>query len=92
MIKSFKHKGLEKFANTDSKADIIPQHAKKIKIILQFLDAAEEPEAMNMPGMDWHPLKGDLKGFYSVSVNGNWRIIFRFKGNDAIDVNYIDYH
>ena len=92
MIKTYRHKGLEKFAKTGSKADIVPQHARKIKIILQFLEAADEPEAMKMPGMDWHPLKGNLTGFYSVSVNGNWRIIFRFEGKNAIDVNYIDYH
>ena len=61
-------------------------------VILQLLDAAASPERMNLPGMDFHKLKGDLKGFYSVAVRANWKIIFKFEGEDAILVDYLDYH
>ena len=60
--------------------------------ILTVLDAAESPEALNLPGYRLHPLKGELKGFWSVTVRANWRIIFRFEGEDAFDVEMIDYH
>lgn len=62
------------------------------KIILQLLDASCQPEDMDLPGMRFHTLKGDLKNHYSVTVNGNWRIIFAFEGKDAILVDYLDYH
>lgn len=71
---------------------ILPSHAKRIKVILQRLDAAIRAEDMNTPGMDFHSLKGDKLTFYSVSVNGNWRIIFKFEGEDAVLINYLDYH
>lgn len=92
MILTWKHKGLERFSKTGNKAGIIPAHEKRLKIILQRLNAAITPEDMNTPGMDFHLLLGKLKGFYSVSVNGNWRIIFKFINDNAFDVNYIDYH
>lgn len=92
MIKSWQHKGLKKFYEAGSLAGIIPSHAKKLKIILQRLNAAIKADDMNTPGMDFHGLKGDRMAFYSVSVNGNWRIIFKFEGEDAILVNYLDYH
>lgn len=77
---------------TGSKAGIKPEHAKRLKIILQLLDAAEKPDDMNLPGMYFHKLHGDLKNFYSVSVNGNWRIIFKFEEENAELVDYLDYH
>ena len=92
MITSWKHKGLKQFFETGKKSGIIAAHEKRLKIILQRLSAAIAPEDMNTPGMRFHKLSHDLAGFYSVSVNGNWRIIFKFKNNDAIEVNYIDYH
>ncbi len=91
-IKTFKHKGLKKFFESGSKAGIQVAHAKRIKLILDLLDASLEAKDMNFPGSDFHPLKGDLKGFYSVHVNGNWTIIFRFESGEAKDVNLIDYH
>jgi proteic killer suppression protein len=91
-IKTFKHKGLKKFFDTGSKAGIQPAHAKKIEGILDRLNAVSEAKDMNFPGSDFHPLKGDLKGFYSVHVNGNWTIIFRFENGEAKDVDLIDYH
>lgn len=92
MIKSWKNKGLKKFFDTGSKAGIQAAHEKRLKIILQRLHAAVEPEDMNTPGMDFHKLIGKLKDHYSVSVNGNWRVIFKFDKEHSIDVDYIDYH
>jgi proteic killer suppression protein len=92
MIKSFKHKGLEKFYKTESKAGIQPSHAKKLGIILTFLDRAKVPDDMAVDGWVLHPLKGELEGYWSVKVNGNWRVTFRFDGNDTEIVDYQDYH
>ena len=92
VIKTFKHKNLKKFFETGSKAGIQAAHAKRIKLILDLLNSALEVKDMNFPGSDFHPLKGDLKGFYSVHVNGNWTIIFRFENGKANDVDLIDYH
>ena len=91
-IKKFKHKGLKKFFESGIKTGIQAVHADKIELILDLLDAAQEAKDMNFPGSDFHPLKGDLRGFFSVHVNGNWTIIFRFEKGDAHDVNLIDYH
>ncbi len=66
--------------------------ASKIERILDWLDAAKEPEDMDLPGYKFHPLKGDRKGAYAVSVTGNWRITFEFEGQDAVNVNLQDYH
>ena len=92
MIKTWNHKGLRLFFETGNKLGIIASHEKKLKIILQRLSSAIQPGDMNTPGMQFHKLTGRLSGYYSVSVNGNWRIVFRFNGQDAEDVNYIDYH
>lgn len=92
MIKSWNHKGLKSFFETGSKAGIKPAHERRLKIILQRLSAAIRPEDMNIPGMEFHGLSHNLKGFYAVSVSGNWRIIFKFRGQHAEEVDYIDYH
>ena len=92
MIKSWKHKGLKKFFEQGILSGIRPEHAKKLKIILQRLSAAVRAEDMNTPAMRFHRLSGELKEFYSVLVNKNWRIIFKFEGQDAILVDYLDYH
>jgi len=92
MIKSWKHKGLKRFYDTGSTASIQQKHANKLHDILQVLDSATNPEQMNLPGLAFHALIGDLKGFYSVKVNANWRVIFAFEGNDPILVDYLDYH
>ena len=91
-IKTFKHKGLEKFFNTGSKSKITAAHANKIRRVLDRLNAATEAKDMNAPGYDFHPLKGELAGFYSVHINGNWTIIFRFENGEANNVDLIDYH
>ena len=92
MIKSWRHKGLKLFYETSSTAKINANHADKLHDILQVLDFATSPEQMNLPGLGLHKLSGNLKGFYSVKVSGNWRLIFTFDGQDAILVNYQDYH
>lgn len=92
MIKSFEHKGLQDFFQIGSKAGIQPHHAPKLARQLARLDAAKVPEDMNLPGWRLHSLQGPLAGHYAVSVNGNWRLTFRFEDNDAVLVDYQDYH
>lgn len=92
MIKSFTHKGLSKFFETGSTAGIQPKHAAKLRLILTALDSAEAIGNMDLPGLRLHSLKGNLKGKWSVTVNGNWRIIFEFENGDAYVVDYLDYH
>jgi len=92
MIRSYRHKGLQLFAETGSKAGIQPAHARKLRILLTALDAAGKTADMNAPGYGLHPLRGDLEGHWAVNVSGNWRLIFAFKGEDAILVDYKDYH
>jgi proteic killer suppression protein len=92
MIKSLRHDGLKRFFLTGSKAGIQPKHATRLKLQLSNLDAATGPTDMNLPGWDWHALKGDSAGRWSVSVNGNWRFTFEFEGADAVLVDYLDYH
>ena len=92
MIKSFEHKGLQAFFETGNKAGIQPHHAPKLARLLARLHAAKVPEDMNMPGWRLHPLVGSLAGHYSVFVNGNWRLTFRFDDGDAVLVDYQDYH
>jgi len=92
MIKTFRHKGLKAFFETGSKAGIQPRHAPKLGVQLLRLDLAKSPVDMNAPGWDFHPLTAGLTGHYSVSVNGNWRMTFKFEGEDAVLVDYQDYH
>ena len=92
MIKSFKHKGIKVFFETGSKAGIQPHHAKKLRLMLTLLDNARLAEDMNVSSWNWHLLTGDLLEHYSVSVNGNWRMTFKFEGENAILVDYQDYH
>lgn len=92
MIKGWKHKGLKKFYETGSKAGIQPKHSEILRMLLFQLATAIKPEDMNTPGNSFHPLEGKLTGYYSVKVNGNWRIVFQFEGIDVILVDYIDYH
>ncbi len=92
MILNFKHKGLERFFGKGSYRGIPPQHADRLERMLDRLDAALRPEDMNLPGYRFHALKGERKGEYAVSVSGNWRLTFRFSGEDAADVDLEDYH
>jgi proteic killer suppression protein len=92
VIRSFRHKGIEKFFETGSKAGIQPKHAAKLEDQLSALNAATEPEQMAFPGWQFHALSGELAGHWAVSVNGNWRLTFTFEGEDAVLVDYQDYH
>ncbi len=92
MIKSWQHKGLKQFYLTGNKAGIKPEHAKRLTLILQLLDVIEQAVHMRLPGMDFHALKGNFSGYYSVKVNGNWRIIFKTEKQDVVLVDYLDYH
>ncbi len=92
MIVSFRHKGLETFYRTGSTRGIQAAHASKLRRILGLLDVAQGPQDMNVPSFKLHPLKGDLAGHWSVWVNGNWRMTFRFVESDVELVDYQDYH
>ncbi|HVZ17667.1 MAG TPA: type II toxin-antitoxin system RelE/ParE family toxin [Terriglobales bacterium] len=92
MIKSYRHKGLKQFAETGSKAGIQPKHADRLRRLLTALDVAAGPADMNAPGNDLHALKGDLAGHWAVKVDGNWRLTFAFEGEDAVLLDYQDYH
>lgn len=92
MIVGFKHKGLKLFYERGDGSRLPAQQLSKIRLILTRLDAASAPEQMNVPGYRFHALTGNMKGLYSVKVTGNYRITFGFDGNDATDVDYIDYH
>jgi proteic killer suppression protein len=92
MIRSFKHRGLKRLYERGDRGGIRPDLVDTVEEILTVLDTVESPQALNMPGFRLHPLKGDLKGLWSVTVRANWRIMFRFEGNNAIDVELIDYH
>ncbi len=92
MIKSFKHKGLQKFFTTGSTADIQAQHALRLEERLQALHTAFTIEDMDIPGWRLHPLKGDRAGLWAINVSGNWRLVFEFVDGHAYVVNYEDYH
>jgi proteic killer suppression protein len=92
VIKSFRHRGVEKFFLTGSKAGIQAKHAVKLNTRLTVLDIAEGPQEMNQAGWDLHRLKGDMDGLWAVNVSGNWRLTFGFDGKDAVLVDYQDYH
>jgi proteic killer suppression protein len=92
VITGFKHKGLERFFITGSKAGIQPQHAERLRLILGRLNASANPKDMNLPGLELHELRGDRKGTWSVKVSGNWRVTFSFVGKNVEDVDYEDYH
>lgn len=92
MIISFKHKGLQKFYESGSTAGIQSVHKSKLRMILAALDSAQEIDDMDIPGYRLHPLKGKLKDLWSVTVNGNWRVTFKFENGNIYIVNYEDYH
>jgi proteic killer suppression protein len=92
MIRSFRHAGLEKFFKTGSKAGIQPKHAGKLSIQLFALNRARTAEDMNAPGWELHALTGNLRNHWAIKVNGNWRLTFAFEEQDAILVDYQDYH
>jgi len=92
VIRSFKHRGLKRLYEDGDGRGIRPDLVDTVERILSLLDDATTPQALNIPRYHLHPLKGDLKGVWSVTVRSNWRIVFRFEGTDAFDVELIDYH
>ncbi|MCK4587015.1 MAG: type II toxin-antitoxin system RelE/ParE family toxin [Gammaproteobacteria bacterium] len=92
MIKSFKHKGLQKFYDTGSSAGIQTRHKKRLRLQLTALGTAICINDMNIPGFVLHSLKGSKKHLWSIRVSGNWRITFKFEDGNAFIVNYEDYH
>lgn len=92
MIGNFRHAGIERFFTSGSKAGIQPKHAQKLSIQLFALNRAKSAQDMNAPGWELHSLHGDLQGHWSVKINGNWRLTFTFEQENAILVDYQDYH
>jgi proteic killer suppression protein len=92
MIRSFKHRGLKRLYEQEDRSGIRPDLVDTVQEILTVLDDAVTPQELNLPGYRLHPLKGDLRGFWSVTVRANWRIVFWFEGTDAFDVELVDYH
>jgi toxin HigB-1 len=92
MIKRFRHGGLERLFRTGDTSGINPQHAARLRRLLTSLSASTGPSGMALPGYRLHPLRGDRKGEWAVSVSGNWRLVFEFEGEDAIGVDLVDYH
>ena len=92
MIKTFRHRGLVRFFREGSKAGIRPKHEKRLRLQLGRLDTAKSAADMNLPGWRWHVLTGDLRGYWAVYVEKNWRLTFTFEGADAVLVDYQDYH
>jgi toxin HigB-1 len=92
MIKSFRHRGLQRLYERGDRSRIHPTLVEKVETALGLLDVAETPAAVNLPGYRLHPLRGDLRGFWSIRVSGNWRLIFRFDDRNVCDVDLVDYH
>lgn len=92
MIKSFRHKGLCRFHETGSTSGIQASHGKRLRMQLAALDTAHAIEDMDIPGFRLHPLKGKLRGRWSITVNGNWRLTFEFQDGNAYVLDYEDYH
>lgn len=92
MIRSIRHKGLKRLHGDDDQRGVLAEHVVKLRDVLTRLEAAANPEDMDLPGFKLHALKGELKGFWAVTVRANWRVIFRFEDSDVCDVDYIDYH
>lgn len=92
VIRSIRHKGLKRLHDDDDPRGVIVEHADKLRDILARLDAAGDISDMDLPGFRLHPLKGEFKGLWAVTVRANWRVIFRMANRDVLDVDYVDYH
>jgi proteic killer suppression protein len=92
VIQNFRHKGLRRFFEEDDKSKLPPEMVERIRTIPSFLDGAGRVEDMSQPTFKLHALKGELRGFWAVTVRANWRIIFRFEDGNASDVDFLDYH
>lgn len=92
MIESFRHKGLRKLFETGNASGVQASHAKRLRMQLAALDSARTVEDMDIPGFRLHALKGDMRGRWSVTVSGNWRLTFEFRDGNAYVLDYEDYH
>jgi proteic killer suppression protein len=92
VVKSFRHNGLKRFFATGDGRKVQPKHLQRLRLILTMLNAATHAGQMNAPGLGFHPLKGKPQGRFAVSVDENFRVVFRFEGGHAVDVDYTDYH
>jgi len=92
MILRFRHKGLERLHLQGDTSGVSAQHVKRLRAVLAALETALAPSDMALPGARLHPLRGDRAGQWSVSISGNWRVIFEFEGRHVTNVDLIDYH
>jgi proteic killer suppression protein len=92
MIRGFRHRGLRRLYEDDDRRELNPQHIDKMTRILARLDEAQRPEDLDLLGFRLHPLRGDLAGYWSITVRANWRILFRFVESAVTDVDMVDYH
>ncbi len=92
MIRTLRHRGLKRLYERGDPSKVRADQAERIALALADLDDAGKPSDLDLPGYQLHPLKGDLKGFWGISISANWRIIFRFEEGDAYDVDLVDYH
>jgi len=92
MIESFRHRGLRQLFGDDNPRGVNPEHLRKITQILGLMHAARRIADLDVPTFRLHPLKGDLQGFWSITVRANWRIVFRFENGSVFDVDLVDYH
>ena len=92
MIRTFRHRGLKRLYERGDPSAVRADQAERIALALADVDAAIKPSDVDLPGYRLHPLKGARKGFWSISISGNWRVIFRFDGGDAYDLDLVDYH
>jgi toxin HigB-1 len=92
MIRRFRHRGLRRLYEDDDRRELNPEHIDKIARMLARLDEVTGPEQLDLPGFRLHPLRGDLAGYWSITVRANWPIIFRFEQGEATDVDLVEYH
>ncbi len=92
MIDNMKHRGLRRLYESNDRSGICPDFVEKAQKILSALEAADEPEDMALPMFHFHPLVGDMRGYYAVTVRSNWRVTFCFRDGCVCDVDLIDYH
>ena len=92
MIQRIRHRGLKRMYERGDPSRVGPDMADRVALALADLDDARKPSDLDLPGYRLHPLKGDLKGYWSLSISGNWRVIFRFEDGDVCDVDPVDYH
>ncbi|MCY3959805.1 MAG: type II toxin-antitoxin system RelE/ParE family toxin [Chloroflexi bacterium] len=92
MIRTIRHRGLKRLHDQGDASGLRADQRERIRVALAILDSARSPDDLAVPGFRLHQLKGRLRGFWSIRITGNWRIVFRFDGDDVFDVDFVDYH